>query len=165
MIGRTNMGAGKEEQEKTVSITTNGTVEIVPDTNKTLSKVTANVDVSPQLDQVVLTSKPFFQQTTVNTGYNAWYQTSVTLNGLEVGKYYAITVALNVTGNSDFQSPQLTASNAKYTPMICAWNSGHTAYGNIFSFIICPTATSSTVTFRAYHGSGGVTNINVSFSN
>lgn len=37
--------SAKEEQEKNVSITENGTTEIIPDENKTLSKVTVNVDV------------------------------------------------------------------------------------------------------------------------
>jgi hypothetical protein len=35
----------KEEQEKTVDIIENGITEILPDENKTLSKVTVNVDV------------------------------------------------------------------------------------------------------------------------
>ena len=35
----------KEEQEKTITITENGTTEILPDTNKTLSKVTVVTDV------------------------------------------------------------------------------------------------------------------------
>lgn len=37
--------SAKEEQEKTVTITANGTVEITPDTGKTLSKATAVVNV------------------------------------------------------------------------------------------------------------------------
>lgn len=36
----------KEEQEKTITITENGTTEILPDENKTLSKVTVVTDVS-----------------------------------------------------------------------------------------------------------------------
>lgn len=35
----------KEEQEKTVDITENGTIEVIPDTGKTFSKVTVNVNV------------------------------------------------------------------------------------------------------------------------
>ena len=38
-------GSAKEEQEKTVTITANGTVEITPDAGKTLSKATAVVNV------------------------------------------------------------------------------------------------------------------------
>lgn len=38
-------GSAKEEQEKTVTITANGTVEITPDAGKTLSKATAIVNV------------------------------------------------------------------------------------------------------------------------
>ena len=38
-------GIAKEEQEKTVTITANGTVEITPDAGKTLSKATAVVNV------------------------------------------------------------------------------------------------------------------------
>lgn len=37
--------SGKEEQEKTVSITENGTTQVTPDSGKTLSKVTVNVNV------------------------------------------------------------------------------------------------------------------------
>lgn len=36
----------KEEQEKTIDITENGTTEVVPDDGKVLSKVTVNVDVA-----------------------------------------------------------------------------------------------------------------------
>ena len=36
---------GKEEQEKSVTITENGTTEILPDEGKTLSKVAVNVEV------------------------------------------------------------------------------------------------------------------------
>jgi hypothetical protein len=38
-------GSSKEEQEKTVDITENSTIEVLPDEGKTLSKVTVNVDV------------------------------------------------------------------------------------------------------------------------
>lgn len=38
-------GSEKEEQEKSVTITANGTTEITPDTGKTLSKATVTVDV------------------------------------------------------------------------------------------------------------------------
>jgi len=38
-------GSSKEEQEKSVTITTNGTTEVTPDNDKTLSKVTAVVNV------------------------------------------------------------------------------------------------------------------------
>lgn len=38
-------GTSKEEQEKSVSITTNGKIEIAPDTGKVLSKVIADVEV------------------------------------------------------------------------------------------------------------------------
>lgn len=38
-------GKGKEEQEKTIDITENGTTEVLPDDGKVLSKVTVKVDV------------------------------------------------------------------------------------------------------------------------
>lgn len=38
-------GSGKTEQEKSVNITSNGTTEVLPDENKTLSKVTVNTNV------------------------------------------------------------------------------------------------------------------------
>lgn len=40
-----DISTAKEEQEKTVNITENGTTEVLSDENKTLSKVTVNVDV------------------------------------------------------------------------------------------------------------------------
>lgn len=43
--GKATGGEGKPEQEKTVEITENGTVEIVPDEGYALSKVTVNVEV------------------------------------------------------------------------------------------------------------------------
>lgn len=60
-------GEAKEEQEKTVDITANGTVEVVPDEGKTLSKVTANVNVAstgevgkPYIDTSKMTSFYYF---------------------------------------------------------------------------------------------------------
>lgn len=49
-LGRASGGVvevdnAKEEQEKTINITENGTTEVLPDENKVLSKVTINVDV------------------------------------------------------------------------------------------------------------------------
>lgn len=49
-------GSAKEEQEKTVTITANGTVEITPDAGKTLSKATAVVNVSTSGGSDVLNS-------------------------------------------------------------------------------------------------------------
>lgn len=40
-----NSNPAKEEQEKTVDITENGTTEVLPDEGKTLSKVTVNINV------------------------------------------------------------------------------------------------------------------------
>lgn len=45
ITGTMEAGSSKEEQEKTVTITVNGTVEVKPDTGKTLSKVNVNVNV------------------------------------------------------------------------------------------------------------------------
>lgn len=49
-------GSAKEEQEKTVTITANGTVEITPDAGKTLSKATAIVNVPTSGGSDVLNS-------------------------------------------------------------------------------------------------------------
>ena len=49
-------GSAKEEQEKTVTITANGTVEITPDAGKTLSKATAVVNVPTSGGSDVLNS-------------------------------------------------------------------------------------------------------------
>lgn len=45
IVGTMESVSAKEEQEKTVTITANGTVEITPDAGKTLSKATAVVNV------------------------------------------------------------------------------------------------------------------------
>ncbi len=48
-------GSGKTEQEKSVNITSNGTTEVLPDENKTLSKVTVNTNVvaTSKLPQII----------------------------------------------------------------------------------------------------------------
>lgn len=43
--GKAEGGTSKQEQEKTIEITENGTTEVLPDEGKTLSKVTVEVDV------------------------------------------------------------------------------------------------------------------------
>lgn len=45
IVGTMEASSAKEEQEKTVTVTANGTVEITPDAGKTLSKATAIVNV------------------------------------------------------------------------------------------------------------------------
>lgn len=45
IVGTMEASSAKEEQEKTITITANGTVEITPDAGKTLSKATAIVNV------------------------------------------------------------------------------------------------------------------------
>jgi hypothetical protein len=40
-----DLPTSKEEQEKVVDITENGTTEVIPDDGKTFSKVTVNVEV------------------------------------------------------------------------------------------------------------------------
>lgn len=48
--GKASGGSGLPTQEKTVEITENGTVEVLPDEGYALSKVTANVDVKSALE-------------------------------------------------------------------------------------------------------------------
>lgn len=57
----------KEEQEKSVTITQNGTTEITPDENKVLSKVTVEVNVA---DSFYDTFWDDYQQNGVRTDYN-----------------------------------------------------------------------------------------------
>lgn len=47
-----DMQSGKEEQEKTVNITENGTTEVLPDEDKVLSKVTVNVEVQGGTEEI-----------------------------------------------------------------------------------------------------------------
>lgn len=45
--------SGKEEQEKTLEVTENGSYEVFPDEGKVLSKVTANVNIPREIDALV----------------------------------------------------------------------------------------------------------------
>lgn len=56
IIGMMEAGSSKEEQEKSIRITANGAYTIEPDVGKTLSKVTAIVDVSTAGGSDVLNS-------------------------------------------------------------------------------------------------------------
>lgn len=52
-------GSGGEEQAKTVNITENGTTVITPDAGKTLSSVTAVVNVESGGEQIIKTETLF----------------------------------------------------------------------------------------------------------
>lgn len=85
-------GGGKEEQEKTVEITANGTVEVVPDEGKTLSKVTANVNVAstgevgkPYIDTSKMT---YFEYFCYKNRLNEQVDKLDTSNGIEFGSCF-----------------------------------------------------------------------------
>ena len=135
MIGRTSMGAGKEEQEKTVSITTNGTVEIVPDTNKTLSKVTANVNVLPTASGINS------NRVGANTSSNNY---NITISS--VVDQLIHVVALRINSTNPFTISATGASLIKHQPLITNNSSFCSSW-----FI----ATSTSVTISVYNATAG----------
>lgn len=58
----------KPEQEKSVSISTNGTTEVTPDTGKALSKVTVTTNVQPTLQEKTVAPKTTQQIVTADSG-------------------------------------------------------------------------------------------------
>lgn len=58
----------KPEQEKSVSISTNGTTEVTPDTGKALSKVTVTTNVQPTLQEKTVTPTTTQQIVTADSG-------------------------------------------------------------------------------------------------
>ena len=73
--GKAAGGTGKPEQEKTVEITENGTVEIVPDEGYALSKVTANTNVqgSDVADAIVDRTITEIESNASSVGNHAFY--------------------------------------------------------------------------------------------
>lgn len=66
----------KEEQEKTIDITENGTTEVLPDEGKALSKVTVNTNVADSYDEFeYIRSRGY-------TDYNSWFHGFKPLNGV-----------------------------------------------------------------------------------
>lgn len=74
-------GTSKEEQEKTIDITENGTTEVLPDEGKVLGKVTVNVDVSDGTEELEQYYKASYWLTFNNTSspfYNSnWSDTTI----------------------------------------------------------------------------------------
>lgn len=58
----------KPEQEKSVSISTNGTTEVTPDTGKALSKVTVTTNVQPTLQEKTVAPRTTQQIVTADSG-------------------------------------------------------------------------------------------------
>lgn len=100
-------GEAKEEQEKTVDITENGTVEIVPDEGKVMSKVTANVTVNPTdigkpfIDTSKMTDFDYFCQ---KNRLNNYLEKLDTSNGTSFNNMFTSCSALQTI-------PQLDTSN------------------------------------------------------
>lgn len=88
-----NVPLGKEEQEKTVDITENGTTEITPDEGKVLSKVNVNVDV-PIPDGYIKPSGT--KEITENGTYDVTEYSSVNVNvpssGVDTTDYLGLLI-------------------------------------------------------------------------
>lgn len=80
-------GSAKEEQEKTVTITANGTVEITPDAGKTLSKATAVVNVPTSGGGVTLNPSALYTEI-VSKGTQVPLPTGATGLYVETGQTY-----------------------------------------------------------------------------
>lgn len=63
-----NIRTEKPEQEKSVSISTNGTTEVTPDTGKALSKVTVTTNVQPTLQEKTVAPTTTQQIVTADSG-------------------------------------------------------------------------------------------------
>ncbi len=94
-------GVRKEEQEKTVTVTENGTEEILPDEGKTLSKVTVEISVTERFDE----------------GYSVGKQDGYT-EGYSTGKEEGYTEGYNkgFDDNKPVVEPLKVTENGIYTP-------------------------------------------------
>lgn len=81
-------GSAKEEQEKTVTITANGTVEIAPDAGKTLSKATAIVNVPTSGGEGVTLNPSALYTEIVSKGTQVPLPTGATGLYVETGQTY-----------------------------------------------------------------------------
>ena len=135
----------KEEQEKVVDITENGTTEVLPDENKVLSKVTVNVEVAggeyieyplPQDDYVYYRYPPCNEERYIYLGVNGGVNPSTieygtlnangytkvgTMDGVKDGTYYEFNIPAH---KEDFiiklsAMPIYGRSNAVCTEVVC----------------------------------------------
>lgn len=87
---------GGETQEKAVTITANGTTEIIPDEGYTLSKATVNVNVSSGGSEYNVLA-PAIDNSNINTGSSLYENiTSVNLNGIKVAQLVAYHLLYNL---------------------------------------------------------------------
>ena len=87
---------GGETQEKSVTITENGTTEITPDEGYTLSKATVNVNV-PSGGSEYNVLAPAIDNSNINTGSSLYENiTSVNLNGVKVTQLVAYHLLYNL---------------------------------------------------------------------
>ena len=152
----------KEEQEKTVDITENGTTEVLPDEGSVLSKVTVNVDVAgggeyieyplPQDDYVYYRYPPCNEERYIYLGVNGdvipstieygtlnanGYTKVGTMNGVKDGSYYKFIIPAH---KDDFiikssVMPIYARSNADCTEVVCGESAqGLNTRANAYTF-------------------------------
>ena len=136
----TGSGA-KEEQEKTVEITENGTTEVVADEGKTLSKVTVNTNVAfegdigkPYIDTSKITSFSYFCNN--NNAINDFLPQLDTSNGMSFGNMFydcsnlTTIPQLDTSNGTSFNAMFQGCSNLTTIPQLDTSNG--TSFGNMF---------------------------------
>lgn len=124
-----NIQTGKEEQKKTVSITENGTYEVLPDENKVLSKVEVNVEVE---DNSVL----------MNSQGRIYVKNPVILDGVtEIGNYVfsnceinTVSLPLTITKIGDYAFNTTDISNVNLSLYENLTSIGTGAFNNCKNF-------------------------------
>ena len=115
----------KEEQEKTVEVTKNGTVEVLPDEGKSMSKVNVNVNVAfegdigkPYIDTSKITDFSYFCRQDRINAHIGYLDTS---NGTSFGSMFESCVfethpPINTSKGQYFQQMYMYCSQTKTIP-------------------------------------------------
>ena len=108
-LQRKTVGGGLPTQEKTVEVTENGTVEVLPDEGYTLSKVTVDVDI-PIPDGYIVPSGTL--EVTENGTHDVTAYQSVNVNVEASGGSSDVEVALLTREITEYSNPTLTKLGA-----------------------------------------------------
>lgn len=161
----------KPEQEKTVTIAENGTTEVMPDTDKVLSKVTVTTDVQPTLQEKTVAPTTTQQIVTADSGKDGLSKVTVEAVTAEIDSNIVpenikkdITI-LGVTGTLESGGGQETTGD--YTVKVIDYDGTVLLEkkGNTGDVIDLPTApTHDKLIFEEWSASVNVTNNQVTIA-